>query len=54
MVGVTLDLNDATVFNAQAHTATRVAQTAKRSPSFRHGSCTSVVSSIVKPAVVYR
>jgi hypothetical protein len=54
MVGVPLDLDGATVFNAQAHTATRVAETTKRSPGFRHGSCTSVVSSIVKLAVVYR
>jgi hypothetical protein len=54
MVEVTLDLDGATVFNPQAHAATRMAETTKCSPSFRHGSLTSIASSTEKSAVVYR
>jgi hypothetical protein len=53
MVGVAFDLDGATVFDPQAHAAARVAKTAKRSASFRHGKRTSVVSSIPKLEVVY-
>jgi hypothetical protein len=37
VVRVSFDLNGAVVFDAHAHTAARVAQTAERSASFRHG-----------------
>jgi hypothetical protein len=52
MVGVPFDLDSAAVFDAQAHAAARVAETAKRSMSFRHGKRTSVVSSIRELEVV--
>jgi hypothetical protein len=44
MVGVPFDPDCTAVFDAQAHPATRVAETAKRSASFRHGKHTSIVS----------
>jgi hypothetical protein len=50
MVRVSFDLNGAVVFDAQAHTAARVAETAKRSASFRHGKRTSLGSTIPKLA----
>jgi hypothetical protein len=37
MVWVSFDLNRAVVFDAQAHTTARVAETAIRPASFRHG-----------------
>jgi hypothetical protein len=60
MVGVAFDFDRATVFDAQAHTAARVAETTKRSVSFRHGKRTSVVSlspetnSSVPPSLVLK
>jgi hypothetical protein len=53
MVRVSFDLNGAVVFDAQAHPAARVAETAIRSASFHHGRRTSVVSSKPKLEVVY-
>jgi hypothetical protein len=53
MAGVAFDLDRATVFDAQAHTATRVAETTKRSASFPHGERTSLGSTIPKLEVVY-
>jgi hypothetical protein len=54
MVGVAFDLDRATVFDAQAHTAAWVTETTKRSASFPHGKRTSVVSAIPKLEIVYR
>jgi hypothetical protein len=53
MLRVAFDPDGAIVFDAQAHTTPRVAETTKRSPSFHHSE-TSAVSSFPRLAVVYR